>query len=120
MKSTSSFTVIFDNIAQTSVDVIWLDFNGGERFYKRKLSHGSTVSYITYMGHIWIVRDSQTNQSLAMRSTVNAISASYFEGEKFGAEQDRNITVKIIESVDGTSGKTIILLSFLIVLLYWL
>ena len=46
------------------IDLVWIDFNGKPVVYQNNIQPGATIAQHTYVGHVWRVRDSYSQDAL--------------------------------------------------------
>ena len=63
----------FINVRMRPVDIVWIGFDGAERFYS-SLNPGDEIVQPTFVGHRWLVKDKGNGEPLeAFISTRSAI-----------------------------------------------
>ncbi|KAF6001214.1 hypothetical protein F1559_001112 [Cyanidiococcus yangmingshanensis] len=69
--------ILFENLSDSGVvvEVNWIDFNGQEISYGW-LEPGKSRFQPTYVGHPWVIRDSNTGEALLLFVTQNALGAA--------------------------------------------
>ncbi len=53
-------TVLFTNNSETDVDILWLNYDGDEVYYKT-LNPGESYEQISYFSHPWVVYRAESN-----------------------------------------------------------
>ncbi len=53
-------TILFSNNSETPVDILWLDYDGEEVYYKT-LNPGESYEQTSYFSHPWVVYRAESN-----------------------------------------------------------
>jgi hypothetical protein len=53
-------TILFTNNADTDVDILWLNYDGEEVYYKT-LKPGESYEQISYFSHPWVIYRAESN-----------------------------------------------------------
>ena len=88
----TSFTIVFQNIHDCAVQLIWKDFSGNESFFQ-EIDSKKDYMASAYATDSFIARDSIDNQLLYF--TDNKKTDVIYEGLKFGVRKDETYNIII-------------------------
>ncbi|XP_074596625.1 von Hippel-Lindau protein [Brevipalpus obovatus] len=97
------------NTTHYSIDVIWIDFNGNEIPYAKKLKSGDNFGVSTFETHPWIFRDHESRERLAVLCTWQSKKLSKNDKLKY---PDKIMMPEAVYNNDGQPLRTIAMVTY--------